>query len=106
MELGDKISKLRKGKNIPKSELARRINISKVQLGRYEEGSSQPTATVLANLARELECTTDYLLMQNDSIGHVDKEYLNRVVNNFNKLGLKDQLEILNYLTKYFPVNS
>jgi len=106
MELSEKIYKLRMDKGWTRSELARRINISKVQLGRYEEGTSQPTATVLASLAKELECTTDYLLLNNEMIGHVDKQYLDIVMNKFPELKLNEQLEILNFLKRYIPISS
>ncbi|QCK15221.1 helix-turn-helix domain-containing protein [Mangrovivirga cuniculi] len=107
MEIGEKIRYLRISKGFTKSDLARKAKISNAQLGRYEEGTSQPTASFIVNLADALDCTPNYLLnIKENRICHVDNEYFNRFVENFHSLNLDDKLDILNILKKYYPVSS
>jgi len=64
-QLGKRISKLRKEKNMSQSELANKVGISYAQIGRYETKGTQPPAEVLNKIADTLETTTDFLINGN-----------------------------------------
>jgi transcriptional regulator with XRE-family HTH domain len=63
--LGERINELRKKIGISQNELARRINVSKAQMNRYEAKGIQPPADVLNNIAEVLETSVDYLINGN-----------------------------------------
>ncbi|WP_052212472.1 helix-turn-helix domain-containing protein [Anaerovibrio lipolyticus] len=56
-----KLARFAKGWNC--KELALYTGISAAIISRYERGTSQPTAPVLAKLARALGVSTDYLIL-------------------------------------------
>jgi transcriptional regulator with XRE-family HTH domain len=65
--LGEKIKKLRKGKNLTLEALANRANISKSYLWELENNDSKkPSAEILSQIAHHLEVTTDFLLDRNN----------------------------------------
>lgn len=62
MPIGDKIKKYRKDKSLKQSELADLAKISRVTIGFYERGESQPTFDVAARIAQALEIPITQLL--------------------------------------------
>lgn len=44
------------------SDLAEKVGLTYVQIGRYEKGKSNPSADVLQKLANALNTSTDYLM--------------------------------------------
>ncbi|MHC3122776.1 helix-turn-helix domain-containing protein [Acinetobacter sp. GN11] len=65
--LGDKIKKLRKGKNLTLEGLAKKANISKSYLWELENNDAKkPSAEILAQIAEHLDVTTDFLLEKDD----------------------------------------
>jgi transcriptional regulator with XRE-family HTH domain len=65
--LGDKIKKLRKGKNLTLEALAKQADISKSYLWELENSDAKkPSAEILAQIAIYLEVTTDFLLDKDD----------------------------------------
>jgi transcriptional regulator with XRE-family HTH domain len=61
-ELGNRILKLRKEKNLSQTDLANKVGVSYAQIGRYETKGSQPPAEIIKKIADTLETTTDYLI--------------------------------------------
>ena len=60
---GDRLRDLRKAKGLSQDDLAERVGLSKQQLYRIENGkSANPGADLLVQLAKELECSIDYLV--------------------------------------------
>lgn len=51
MKLGEKIKLLRKDKKISQEQLANMLNINRNFLSRIETGKSEPTSSILKNLA-------------------------------------------------------
>ena len=51
MKLGEKIKLLRKSKNISQDQLASMLNINRNYLSRVETGKSEPSSSVLKNIA-------------------------------------------------------
>lgn len=58
----DRLKEQRERQKMSQSELARRIKISLRQMGRYEQGKTDPPADTLARIVKVLGCTSDYLL--------------------------------------------
>jgi transcriptional regulator with XRE-family HTH domain len=63
----DRLRQLRERAGLSQQELADAIKVSKRQIGRYEQGAGQPTADILARMAKILNCSVDYLLDLSDS---------------------------------------
>lgn len=61
-ELGKRIKELRTDLGVSQKELAEKVGVAVNTISQYESGISKTSIDVLANLAVELETTTDYLL--------------------------------------------
>lgn len=61
-ELGEKIKDLRIERGLSQKQLADKIGVATNTVSQYESGKSKTSIDVLANLAVELDTTTDYLL--------------------------------------------
>jgi transcriptional regulator with XRE-family HTH domain len=60
--VNERIKQLRVDNNLTQSELADKVGLSYVQIGRYEKGKSNPSSDVLQKLANVLNTSTDYLM--------------------------------------------
>ncbi len=61
-ELGEKIRELRTECGLSQKQLAAKIGVATNTVSQYESGKSKTSIDVLANLAVELDTTTDFLL--------------------------------------------
>lgn len=61
MNIGERITALRKERNISQSELARRLNVSRQAVSKWEQGSSSPDTAKLIQLAEILDTEVEYL---------------------------------------------
>lgn len=61
-ELGEKIKELRIERKLSQEQLAAKIGVATNTVSQYESGKSKTSIDVLANLAVELDTTTDFLL--------------------------------------------
>lgn len=61
-KIGEKIKELRIERELSQKQLADKIGIAANTLSQYESGKSKTSIDVLANLAVELDTTTDFLL--------------------------------------------
>jgi transcriptional regulator with XRE-family HTH domain len=59
---GDRLREIREQRHISQRELAARCGIGERQIWRYENGESEPSASHVAKIARELFISADYLL--------------------------------------------
>ena len=77
MKLGEKIKLLRKGKKISQEELANMLKINRNYLSRIETGKSEPTSSVLKNIAKifniDLNSLLSLLDINNNDIENIDK---------------------------------
>jgi transcriptional regulator with XRE-family HTH domain len=62
MTLGDKITMLRKQKNLSQGELADKVGISRDAIGKYERGDIMPTADKAKKMADLLGVSLDFLM--------------------------------------------
>ena len=61
MNLGERIITLRKERDISQTELARRLNVSRQAVSKWEQGTSSPDMAKLIQLAQILETDVEYL---------------------------------------------
>lgn len=109
MKLGEKIKFLRRGKNISQEELAAMLKINRNYLSRIETGKSDPTASVLKNIAKLFNVDLNSLLDINDA----DIENSNKIkyiVENCKYLNEKDLDFIVRIMTvmreEYVKINT
>ena len=78
MNIGLKITELRKQKGWSQTDLARQIDVSRVIIGRYERNESAPSIDVAKRMADAFEVSLDFLVgeVQNAAF---DKKILNRI---------------------------
>lgn len=72
MDFAHRLAALRKERGITQPDFAERIGVHVSQLRRYEGGSSQPTLSVLRNMAKVLGVSADVLLFDEDERGPAD----------------------------------
>ena len=61
MNIGERITALRKEKNISQTELAKRLNVSRQAVSKWEQGTSTPDTERLIQLAEILDTEVEYL---------------------------------------------
>ena len=61
MNIGERITALRKEKDISQTELAKRLNVSRQAVSKWEQGVSSPDTTKLIQLAEILGTEVEYL---------------------------------------------
>jgi transcriptional regulator with XRE-family HTH domain len=82
---------LRKSKNLKQSEIAKIINISQQQYGKYESNQSEPAKTTIIKLADFFNVSTDEIL---------DREKTNIKITAQDKQTLNKAIEIIKKITK------
>lgn len=70
MAIAERIKQLRTAVGFTQTELADKIGLTYVQIGRYETGNSSPSFEVLQKLASVFETTSDFLMngSQDDAV--------------------------------------
>jgi transcriptional regulator with XRE-family HTH domain len=100
MPIGDRIKELRTKLKMTQTDLAIRVGLSYIQVGRYETQKSKPSSEILQKLATALETSTDYLISGSSyetvSAQLTDKELLSQF-KEVEKLNKEDK-----YLIKTF----
>ena len=61
MNIGERITTLRKDKDISQTELAKRLNVSRQAVSKWEQGTSTPDTERLIQLAEILDTEVEYL---------------------------------------------
>ncbi len=72
-EIGTRIRKYRKLKNISQEELAEKIDISTTHMSHIETGSTKLSLQVLVDIAQILEVSTDALIFEKTSKFKIQK---------------------------------
>lgn len=76
--LGDRITALRKQKNLSQTDLAKAADVSREALSKYERNEIAPSVHVAAQMAETLGVTLDYLIGNTHELA-VDKQTLKRI---------------------------
>ncbi|MTT30653.1 helix-turn-helix domain-containing protein [Terrilactibacillus sp. BCM23-1] len=73
--LGFRIRNLRETAGYSQKELAEKLNISNVQLSRYESNNRKPDPDTLMLIADYFQVSTDYLLGRTDQVHEFNSTY-------------------------------
>lgn len=58
--IGVKIAQLRRSRGMTQEELGKRLSVSAQAVSKWENGDSLPDLSIVVELAKTFECTTDY----------------------------------------------
>ena len=78
MNIGERITKLRKQHNMTQADLAHAIEASRTIVGNYERNANTPSVEAIEKLAILFDVSTDYLIGVS-KIAQYDKEILKRI---------------------------
>lgn len=76
MTVGERIKKLRKDLSLTQQQLADKVGVTYIQIGRYETNKSNASADVLQKISSALNTTTDFLMSGGNAEQLSDKELL------------------------------
>lgn len=66
MSLGENLKTVREERGFTQEEIAKEVNINRVNLAYYENGTKIPSVAVLTSIADVLNCSIDGLLDRNN----------------------------------------
>jgi transcriptional regulator with XRE-family HTH domain len=98
MDIGGRITELRKTKNWSQTDLAKEIQVSRVIIGRYERNETAPSIDIAKKMADAFNVSLDYLVGEGQN-AQFDKKTLQVI----------QDIEALEATTKekiYFVVNA
>jgi len=98
MNLGSRIEELRKQKGWSQNELAKKAEISREIIGRYERNEANPSIDIAKRLADVFEVSLDYLAGSAEQA--IDKATLNRL-NDINHLEPSDKNLVYAFLDSF-----
>jgi transcriptional regulator with XRE-family HTH domain len=78
LDIGKKISELRKEKGWSQTDLSKAIGASRDIIGKYERGENLPSIEMTLKIAQAFEVTVDFLLGEG-VISSFDKDTVNRI---------------------------
>lgn len=104
MSININLKKLRLQRKLTQGELARIANIELTQISRIERGASEPKLETIKKLALALKCTTDQLIMEQDSKTN-EPQYLKVLLTRIDKLSPLKKYVILDMLECYLNTN-
>jgi transcriptional regulator with XRE-family HTH domain len=78
MNIGDRITQLRKEKALSQTDLATAISASREAISKYERNEASPSVEVASKIAEVFGVTIDYLIGKNHNMA-VDKKTLKRM---------------------------
>ncbi len=78
LNIGSKISVLRKEKNWSQGELAEKIEASREIIGKYERNENLPSIEMTLKMAKAFDVTVDYLLGEGEYSSY-DKDTVDRL---------------------------
>ena len=87
----ERLIQLRNTLNINKAEAARRLNISPMVYGRYENGQREPSYPTVGFIAQTFNCNIDFLYGTSDK---TDPDYI--IVSSSNDPELYSLIKIIN----------
>lgn len=99
VNIGNKISLLRKNKNWSQGDLAQRLDASREIIGKYERGENLPSVEMVAKMAKEFGITVDYLIGDGENASF-DKETVNRI-NDIQKMDEQTKSVLFNVIDTY-----
>jgi len=98
MNLGSKITELRKLKGWSQNELSKKIEVSREIVGRYERNDAVPSIEIAKRLAEAFEVSLDYLVGTAEQ--EVDKATLKRL-QEINRLSEENKNMVYTFLDSF-----
>ena len=99
--IGERIAGLLREQGKTQRELAEQVGTTEVSMSRYIKGDRVPKGPLLANIAKALHTTTDYLLGNEQDSNDPDLEYnytQRAIARNANRWSKKQKLDLVNAL--------
>ena len=103
-----RLLELREERNLTQDDIAKAINTSRTNIGRWEKGLNEPSASLIIELAKFFEVQTDYLLGLSDDFGNVTVQQKSpasaltpaeqELLNNFRSLPRAEQAQANEYV--------
>ncbi len=78
LDIGSKISELRKAKKWSQEDLAKKVGSSRVMIGNYERNSNTPSIDIILKITKVFDVSVDYLVGEGQ-LSTYDKEVLKRI---------------------------
>jgi transcriptional regulator with XRE-family HTH domain len=99
LNIGSKISNLRKDKNWSQGDLAQRIEASREIIGKYERNENLPSIEMVVKMARAFGVTADFLIGEGESASY-DKQTVGRI-QDIQKMDAETQHVLFNVIDTY-----
>lgn len=99
LNIGSKISILRKDKSWSQGELAQKIEASREIIGKYERNENLPSIEMVAKMAKAFGVTVDYLIGEGENASF-DKETVERL-NDIQKMDDNTKSVLFNVIDTY-----
>jgi len=96
VNIGERITSLRKAKNWSQDELAKEIEASRVMIGKYERSDNLPSIEVIVKLAKAFDVSVDFLLGEGLNATY-DKEMVKRL-DELENLPADEKQQIFHYM--------
>ena len=78
LNIGKRITQLRKQQNLSQDELAGKAEVSRTIIGNYERNTNSPSIEVLLKLAKVFNVSVDFLIGESQ-LASFDKDLLKRI---------------------------
>ena len=79
MDFGNRLSRLRKEKNMTQTELADLLYVSAKTVSSWESSRTEPSIELIADIARIFDCSTEYLIFGEISKTNIETEIKIRI---------------------------
>ena len=99
--IGERIAGLLREQDKSQRELARQAGITNASISRYIKGNRVPKSSIIANIAKALHTTTDYLLGNEKDSNDPELEYnytQRAIARNANRWSKKQKLDLVKIL--------
>ena len=96
LNIGERISNLRKAKNWSQDELAKHIDASRVMIGKYERGGNLPSLEVILKLSKAFDVSVDFLMGEGQNANY-NKEMVKRL-DELENLPSEEKKQVFQYM--------
>ena len=99
LDIGSKITQLRKAKNWSQGELADKIEASRAIIGKYERNENLPSIEMVVKMAKAFDVSVDFLLGEGEYASY-DKDTIRRI-QDIEKLDGNTKVKIFDIIDTY-----
>jgi len=96
INIGERITSLRKAQSWSQEDLAAKIDASRVMIGKYERGDNLPSIEVIVKLAKAFDVSADFLLGEGLNATY-DKEMVRRL-DELERLPAEEKKQVFHYM--------